>query len=220
MSRVGIEFWFLDDLGVQRASTLDCSVEIGDFEPQQDSMSDWRRVRVDEIRVILLVPRMELQDQATVDQQPIVAIAMLMFRQSFDSEQLLVPTAAYPHIAHGNQRLGLNACFLNFWFCHLLITEGVLRRRRAAMTATATKNIQNNTAPIPKAIRPITELPRGEVPTGVLMVNSRGPEPIDIQEKSAPMVPTIPRTNSCCVTYNHSGASAGRLPLPSARPTA
>ncbi len=111
MPRVGIDLWFLDDLGLNRASTFDRGVEVADLEPEQDSMSDRRRVRVDEIRMILLVPRMELQDQATVDQQPIVAIAMLMFRQSFDSEQLLVPTAADPHIAHGNQRLGLNACF-------------------------------------------------------------------------------------------------------------
>ena len=75
-------------------------------------MSNWRRVGVDEIGVILFVPRMELQDQATVDHQPIIAIAMLMFRQTFDSEQLLVPTPAYPYVAHGNQRLGLNACYL------------------------------------------------------------------------------------------------------------
>ena len=115
MPRVGIDVRFLDDLGFQRASTFDRSVEVVHLEPEQDSMSDWRRVRVDEIRVILLVPRMELQDQATVDQQPIVAIAMLMFRQSFDSEQLLVPAAAYPYIAHGNQRLGLNACFVGCW---------------------------------------------------------------------------------------------------------
>src|SRR5271170_1469119 len=145
---------------------------------------------------------------------------MLMLRQSFDSEQLLVPTAAYSYIAYGNQRLGLNAYFLGCWCCHLLISDGVLSRRRAAMTATAAKNSQKKTAPIPKAIRPITELSRAEVPRGVLIVNARGPEPIDIHEKSAPIVPTIPRTNSCCVTYNHSGASAGRLPLASPRPTA
>src|SRR5271155_4552957 len=110
MPRVRIDFRFLDDLGFQRASTLNCSVEVVHLEPEQDSMSNRRRVRVDEIRVILLVPCMELQDQATVDQQPIITIAMLMFRQSFDSEQLLIPTAAYPHVAHSNQRLGLNVC--------------------------------------------------------------------------------------------------------------
>ena len=49
-------------------------------------MSDGRRVRVYEIRVILIVPRMELQDQATIYQQAIIAIAMFMFRQSFDAE--------------------------------------------------------------------------------------------------------------------------------------
>jgi len=112
MPRVGIDLWFLDDLGFQRAGTLDRSVEVLHFEPEQDSMSNRRSVRVDEIRVILLVPRMELQDQATVDQQPIIAIAMFMFRQSFDAEQLLIPTAARAHIAHGDQSLGLNACFV------------------------------------------------------------------------------------------------------------
>ena len=49
---------------------------------------------------VLLVPRMELQDQATVDQQPIVAIAMFMFRHPLSEQR--GTTAAY-HIAHGNR---------------------------------------------------------------------------------------------------------------------
>src|SRR5580704_5489804 len=53
MPRVGIDLWFLDDLGFQRASTFDRSVEVVQFEPYQDSMSNRRRVGVDEIGVIL-----------------------------------------------------------------------------------------------------------------------------------------------------------------------
>ena len=76
MPCVGIDLWFLDNLGFQRASTLDRCVEVVYLEPEQDSMSNWRRVGVDEIRVILFVPRMELEEQLALEKQPIVDIAM------------------------------------------------------------------------------------------------------------------------------------------------
>jgi hypothetical protein len=68
-----------------------------------------RRVRVDQIRVIFLVPGMELEDQVTVIKHPIVAIAMLVLRERIDSQELSVPAAACPYVAHGNQRLRPNA---------------------------------------------------------------------------------------------------------------
>jgi len=65
----------------------------------------WRRVRVDEIRVILLIPCMELKDQATVTKHLIVAIAVLVLRERVDSQQLSVPSSACPHVSHGDRRL-------------------------------------------------------------------------------------------------------------------
>lgn len=48
-------------------------------------MSGLRSSRVDEIRVILLVPSMELEDQVTVTKHRLIDIAMLMLRERLDS---------------------------------------------------------------------------------------------------------------------------------------
>src|ERR1700692_2471655 len=84
-------------------------------------MSEWRRFRVDEIRVILLVPGMELEDQLTVAKHTIIAIAMLMLGKCVDSQQPLIPAAACPDVAHSDQRLRLNTCTSRPMFCHLLV---------------------------------------------------------------------------------------------------
>jgi hypothetical protein len=110
MRSVRVEVWLLDHIGMQRTSSLDRRIEIVHLEPQQDSMSRWRQVRVDKIRVILLVPGMDLEDQLTVTKYPIINIAMLVFRECADSQQLLIPAAACAYVSHGNQRLSLNMC--------------------------------------------------------------------------------------------------------------
>ncbi len=82
-------------------------------------MSRWRHVRVDKIRVILLVPSMDLEDQVTVTKYPIINIAMLVLRECADSQQLLIPAAACAYISHGNQRLRPNVCSSLPSFSHL-----------------------------------------------------------------------------------------------------
>jgi len=78
-------------------------------------MPDWRRVRVDQIRVIVFVPGVELEDKVAVPKHPIIAISMLVLLETVDSQQPLVPAAACPHITHGNQRLRLNVCSSRHW---------------------------------------------------------------------------------------------------------
>jgi hypothetical protein len=82
-------------------------------------MSRWRHVRVDKIRVILLVPSMDLEDQVTVIKYPIINIAMLVLRECTDSRQLLIPTAACAYVSHGNQRPRPNVCSSLPSFSHL-----------------------------------------------------------------------------------------------------
>jgi hypothetical protein len=82
-------------------------------------MSRWRQVRVDKIGVILLVPGMELEDQVTVRNYPIINIAMLVLRECADSQQMLIPAAACPYVSHGNQRLRPNVCSSFPSFSHL-----------------------------------------------------------------------------------------------------
>ena len=52
-----IDMRLFDDLGAQVARARDGGIEVSDFEPQHDAMSDRRRVRIDKIRMILLIPR-------------------------------------------------------------------------------------------------------------------------------------------------------------------
>jgi len=110
----------LDDLHVQRTRSFDGSVEVVHLEPEQDSMSNRRRVRVDEIWVIVVIPRMELEDQMTITKHRIIANAMFMLGERLESEQRFVPATACPDIPDGNQRLGLNARFSQHGFPHFL----------------------------------------------------------------------------------------------------
>ena len=82
-------------------------------------MSRWRQVAVNKIRVILLVPGMELEDQVTAAIDPIIGIAMHVLGECADSQQLLIPAAACPYISHGNQSLRPNVCCLLPCFFHL-----------------------------------------------------------------------------------------------------
>ncbi len=46
-------------------------------------MSRWRHIRVNKIRVILLVPGMELEDQVTVTKYPIMPFPLLVAKISY-----------------------------------------------------------------------------------------------------------------------------------------
>src|ERR1700722_4848008 len=118
-----------DYLGTQCTSPPDGGIEVVHLEPQQDSMPTWCGVRIDKIRVMLFVPRMELKDQVTVTEHPIVGIPMLMLRECAGPQQMLVPAAAGPHITHGNQRLRPNRCISRRRLVHfLLLADGSLLR--------------------------------------------------------------------------------------------
>jgi len=79
-------------------------------------MSRWRQISVNKIRVILLVPRMQLEDQVTVTIDPIINIAMLVLRECADLQQLPIPAAACPHVSHCDQRLRPNDLRFHFGF--------------------------------------------------------------------------------------------------------
>ena len=66
-----------------------------------------RHVCIGEIGVVFRVPRVELENQPTGTRDPIVHVAMLMFRKRVCSHQFSVPAAACSHIAHRYEGLGL-----------------------------------------------------------------------------------------------------------------
>jgi hypothetical protein len=61
----GVDVRFFDDLGPQPTSSLHDGVKIVYLEPQQDTVSRRRRVCVDEVWVVFLVPSVELKKQLT-----------------------------------------------------------------------------------------------------------------------------------------------------------
>jgi len=99
---------FFDYLGSQAASSLHRRVKIVYLEPQQDAVSRRRRRCVDEVRVVFLVPSVQLKNQPASARDPIVDVAVAVFWKRVCAKQLAVPETAFPDIAHGYQRLGLD----------------------------------------------------------------------------------------------------------------
>ena len=75
------------------------------MRPSQDTVPRRRRRCVDEVRVVFLVPGVELKNQLTGARDPIVRVAVAVVRKRIGSEQFRVPATARPHIAYRNQRL-------------------------------------------------------------------------------------------------------------------
>src|SRR5690348_12375194 len=74
-------------------------------------MSGRRGVRIDQIRMILLIPRVELKNQVAVRTDALVQVAMRVFGERVGRQQLRVPAATRPHIAHRDEWLSLDDCF-------------------------------------------------------------------------------------------------------------
>jgi hypothetical protein len=60
----------------------------------------WRQIGVNQIWVILFIPGMELEDQFAVAKYPIIPASVLMLRKRVAGQQLLIPPATRPYIAH------------------------------------------------------------------------------------------------------------------------
>ncbi len=65
MLRLEVDVGLFDNFGAQAANSLHDRVKIVYLEPQQDTMSRWRCVCVDEVWVVFLVPSVQLKKQLT-----------------------------------------------------------------------------------------------------------------------------------------------------------
>src|SRR5262245_64707767 len=93
-----VDVRFLDDLRTQRTSSLHDRVKIVYLEPQQDTVSRRRRVCVDEIGMVFLVPSVELKKQLTTARDPIVHVAVAVFWNRVCSKQCRLPaTTRHTH---------------------------------------------------------------------------------------------------------------------------
>ena len=108
MPRCGVEARSIDDLGAEAASPLHGRIEIVHLEPQHDAVSRRCGVRIDEIGMILCVPRVQLQKQFAGAGDPVIEVAMLVVWQGVSCQQLGVPATAGPDIAHRYEGLRLD----------------------------------------------------------------------------------------------------------------
>lgn len=104
----GVDVRFFDDLGPQAACSLHRRVKIIDLEPQQDTVSGRRRGCVDQVGVIFLIPSVQLKKQPTRARDPIVHVAVTVFRKRVRTKQFGVPETACPDIAHRYKGLSLD----------------------------------------------------------------------------------------------------------------
>jgi hypothetical protein len=74
-----IEVGLLNDQSPQCARLFDDYVKVLKLEPEQDAVSRRCCVRVDEVGMIFLVPSVELKNQVTAAEQPIIHVAMAVF---------------------------------------------------------------------------------------------------------------------------------------------
>lgn len=110
------------DLGVQGASLFDNFIEIVHLEPENNTMPNRRGVRINQGRVVVFVPGMELKNKLTRLEHPIIEIAMAVLWERVESEQLLIPATTGSDIAYRNQWLGTDSCSLRCRFHHLLLS--------------------------------------------------------------------------------------------------
>ena len=97
---VWIDVRLENGLCAQRSCTADCRLEIIYLKPPQKSVPTWREIGVNQIRVILFIPGMELEDQFAVAKYPIIPASVLMLGKRVAGQQLLIPPATRPYVAH------------------------------------------------------------------------------------------------------------------------
>jgi hypothetical protein len=94
-----------NDCCAKRARLRYRSVKRAQLEPEQNTKPVGRCICVAEVRMSMNVPRVQLENYFAILHNLFVFIAAMT---ALATQQLLVPTAAALHIAHGDQRLSFH----------------------------------------------------------------------------------------------------------------
>jgi len=108
--RPGIDMWLQDDLSMQCSSFLNYNIKVANLEPQKDPMTRCCRSGVGEVRVILLIPGVELKNHLTGALNPVVYITMDMVGEGVRPKQFAIPATASPYIFNSDQWLNAESC--------------------------------------------------------------------------------------------------------------
>jgi|SRR5580700_11265232 hypothetical protein len=107
--RIFIHFRSLQNGRIHFPCPGQSGVEVIDLEPDQHAMTTGRLLGIGEVRVIFVVPAVQLQDEPTVVEQALVDMIMVAWSQASQTQQLLIPKGTCSHITNGKERLCPNA---------------------------------------------------------------------------------------------------------------
>ena len=106
MIGVGIHAWTVENLGGQRVSSLNGHSEAVDLKPEKDAVAVWLDGRIAQMRMVVDVPGMELEDElpAVIDELLVLGTSM----PARAAEQALIPAAAGLDVSNRDQGLRLH----------------------------------------------------------------------------------------------------------------
>jgi hypothetical protein len=106
--RSWIDVRLFDDPSAQTSDPVDGSIEVIDFEPEEDAMAVGCPVGAHQIRVLLVIPAVQLENKGLSTHDSVIDLTVGMVRIPpihLRSQQGLIPGAAGPHVPHRNQCL-------------------------------------------------------------------------------------------------------------------
>ena len=106
--RSWVDVRLFDDPSAQTSDAVDGSVKVIDFEPEKDAMARRCPVGIHQIRVLLVVPGVQLEDKGVSTHESVIDETVGMVRiapMHLHPQQGLVPGAAGLDVPHRNQWL-------------------------------------------------------------------------------------------------------------------
>jgi hypothetical protein len=97
-----------EHLRLQGIGSLHRSIEVIDLEPQEDSVPRPSFLRIDEVRVLLFIPSMQLKDESTAAKEAVIEVRMIAAHglgRALGPQELRVPSATRRDIADSDQWL-------------------------------------------------------------------------------------------------------------------
>src|ERR1700733_5364983 len=97
-----------EHLRLQGAGSLHRSIEVIHLEPQEDSVPRPSFLRMDEVRVSLFIPSMQLKNERTAAKEAVIDVRMIAAHglgRALSPQETRVPSATRRDVTDSDQRL-------------------------------------------------------------------------------------------------------------------